>query len=174
MSNVARERRPAAEFEPTVVHASPREVSDALMDRLAPRRARGGRRATVWELPGARVALDPERLRLTLRPGAVVVELPVVLAGDVRPLPLVTTFRVGRSLDDAVLTAEPSDRPLGDARIDARWAGLAADLVWLALLELGTRLVSARGSGAGDLVVGGVYSDGARLSFALVPRFRTM
>jgi len=170
MSNVARERRPAAESEPTVVHASPREATDAIIDRLAPRQPRGGRRPTVWESADTRVSPQPERLRLTLRAGAVVVELPVAVDSGERSLPLVTTFHVGRSLEDAVLTAQPADRPLGDARISARWAGLAADLVWLALLELGAALLAAQPGGGAGLGVGGVYTDGTRLSFSLVPR----
>lgn len=172
MSNAAQERNPAAATDPTLIHVSPRELSEALADRLSRRGPTGARSNVVWALGGERVVLEAERLRVALRPGALVVELPFVPASGGKPLPLVTTFRLGRSLAEAVLTAEPTERPLGDARMGTRWATIAAELVWVAVLELGGALASSRSSGNGARVVAGVYTDGVRLSFATAPRFR--
>lgn len=172
MSNAAQERSPAAAADPNTVNVSQRELADALSDRLSRRGPSGARVSVVWALGGERAVLQADRLRVSLRPGALVVELSFVPAAGGKPLPLVTTFRVGHELADAVLTPEPVERPLGDARISARWAVLAADMVWVAVLELGAALASARSGGGAPRVVAGVYTDGIRLSFATALRFR--
>ena len=77
-------------------------------------------------------------------------------------------------IDEATLDGPRDERPLGDARLAARWSAVVAEVLWAALLEIGAGLVDDRSTPDTPLVLGGVFTDGVTLTFAAAARFREM
>lgn len=178
MSRPAHERSRHAAAQPGQPQEHPRvttsELAEALAERLGVFGDDGERRGVVWSVGDERVGVRPEGLRVSTRAGSLVIELPLVPESGGKPLPVVTTFRIGRTADDAVLRADPEDRPLGDARLAARWNNVAAEVLWAAVLELGAEMVGAQSTNEAPLVVAGLFTEGNRVHFAAIPRFREL
>lgn len=172
MAAVARERIPAAATWTDAVQIELGALTEALVARFSGRVGTSKGRPVTWSVGEERVSVQSDRLRVTLRPGLLVVDLPLAPGADGRPLTVATAFRVGQTAADATLDASPEERALGDARLGGRWSALVAEVAWVAVLEIGAQLVDGRSTQRAPLVLGGVFTDGVRLSFVPAARFR--
>lgn len=155
----------ADEGEPFVVNASAARLTAALRRQLAAGAAAGG--PLVWSHGDSEAVFHADELRLSLRPGLVLVEVTLETDQTGRAA-LVVPFGVGRSASDATLQAVTEGVPRGDALLAARWGQIVQDELWEGLLNVGQQDVRARGDA---LVVGGLYTNGRTLSYVVTRPF---
>lgn len=117
----------------------------------------------VWRDAESELLVHPARTQVRYASGFVFVEL-AVFTDQTGDAPLLLTYKIGASPNEASLTAVAETRPRGDATLAARWAEPVTPLVWFALLRCGHALLSRRRAKT-PLVVAGVYTLGKVLSF---------
>lgn len=121
------------------------------------------RQSVVWRDAESELLVHPTRTRVRYAPGFVFVEL-AVFTDQTGDAPLLLTYKIGASPNEASLTAVSETRPRGDATLASRWAEPVTPLVWFALLRCGQAMLGRRRSKT-PLVVAGVYTLGKVLSF---------
>jgi hypothetical protein len=116
-------------------------LAPLLIEQLATDRQ--SQKVLVWADGDSEVAVFPAELKLALRPGLLLIELPMA-ADQTGRAPLLFAFQVGTEPADATLLAVTEDLPRGDATLAARWGRIGQEILWEALLRAG----AARGGEA--------------------------
>ncbi|MBL8329110.1 MAG: hypothetical protein JNJ71_09685 [Rubrivivax sp.] len=122
-----------------------------------------GRGPVIWREAESELMVLPARTRVKLAPGFVFVEL-WAQCDQTGLQPLVFSFKIGASPNEATLVAATEPMPRGHATLATRWAEPATTIVWHAVLRAGQSLLARRRQRT-PLELGGVYTLGRVLSF---------
>jgi hypothetical protein len=143
----------------------PQELTRLLMRQITSDDSSGT--PVVWADGDSEIVVYPERLRLALQPGLVLIEL--MLATDQTGVAsLVIPFIIGKSSEDAVLMAVTEEVPRGNHLLASRWGQVVQDALWEALIRVGQNLLRERAPND-SLAVAGVFADTERLSYIVTP-----
>lgn len=154
---------PTDQSPPPAVALDPQTCAEGMVRRLS--HPEHPKAPVAWRTLGSEALLYPDKLRLALAPGLLLVEISLATdqTGEVA---LVLPFAVGRSRDQASLQAVTESVPRGDSRLAARWGETAQELVWDAILVTGREAV-AKATPDSSLDLGGLFTDGK--SLLLIP-----
>lgn len=144
------------------------ELVDSIRRQLSPTEDLLG--PVVWREGDSEIVAYPPELRVSLRPGLILVELPVA-TDQTGKTSLVIPLSAGSSPGDAALVALTESLPRGNSLLAARWGFFVQEVVWAAVLNVGqARLASV--PGAADMVVSGVYATDGHLVFIMAPDYK--
>lgn len=150
-----------------VINAPVEHLTAALRQQLSPGVPLNA--PVVWTHGDSEAVFHPDKLRLSLLPGLVLIE--VTLETDQTGASvLVVPFSTGKSPADATLTVVTEELPRGDPLLAARWGEIVQNELWDGLLNVGQDYLRQRRDDA-SLVVGGLYTGGRSLSFIITRPF---
>jgi hypothetical protein len=119
--------------------------------------------SVIWEDADSEVIVILDEIRLALRPGLILIDLPMMTDQTGRAS-LVIPLSIGTDAPTATLTALTESQPRGEASLASRWGRLAQDALWDAVLDAGQSALRAAETGAG-LEVAGLYTGGESLTY---------
>jgi hypothetical protein len=119
--------------------------------------------SVIWEDADSEAIVLLDEIRLALRPGLILIDLPMMTDQTGRAS-LVVALSIGTDAPTAALTALTESQPRGEASLASRWGRLAQDALWDAVLDAGQSALRAAETGAG-LEVAGLYTGGESLAY---------
>ncbi|MCP4424814.1 MAG: hypothetical protein GY803_10000 [Chloroflexi bacterium] len=148
----------------------PADLTEALRDKLAS--PDDPKSPVIWSDGDSEIVVHPAELRALLRPGLVLIELPLSTDQSGKDK-LVTAFSVGKTAETATLVALTESVPRGNAILASRWGYVVQEVLWQALLAIGQKRIEAMPDVANMTVSGLFTADGALAYIATRPFLAT-